>query len=310
MIKANESTNNTPEHKSQKDQIKELTDRLEAGVQAVFESDNYTEDLKCMSKVHRYSVNNSLLIAMQRPGATLVASYRNWEQRHGRHVRKGEKGIKIFAPCIYNVELDEKDENGNAKTVKRTGFRVTTVFDVSQTEGPELPSFGVDELTGDVRDYGKVFDALVRISPVPVRFEDVPGNAKGYFSDAEKVIVLNTGMSQAQTIKTLLHEVSHATYHSRNTGDFALLPDRNHRETEAESIAFVVGSALKIIDSSDYSFPYLASWASDKDTKELKNSLERIRSAADEMITEINRELLKEQQRGAETPARMDHWER
>ena len=293
---AENSSNNSP-GKSRKDRIREITDRLEAGVQAVFDSESYKEYLKCMSRFHRYSVNNSLLIALQRPDASLVAGYRAWEKDHGRHVRKGEKGIRILAPCRYKVELEEKDDNGDPKTMDMTGFRVVTVFDVGQTEGKELPSFGIDELTGDVKDYEKIFNALVRISPVPIRFEEITNGAKGYYNDAEKLIAIRSGMSQAQTIKTCLHEISHAVYHSREAMKKDSSIDRNHRETEAESIAFCVGSALKIVDSSEYSFPYLASWASGRDTKELKDSLERIRSAADEMVTAIDQELVKQQKR-------------
>ncbi len=289
-MKKNQYSKN-PVGPSHQERIQALTDQLEAGVQAVFDSDRYKDYLRCMSKFHSYSVNNCLLIALQRPDASLVAGYRAWEKDHGRHVRKGEKGIKILAPCKYKVELDERDENGEPKTEERDGFRVVTVFDLAQTEGRELPALGVDELTGDVHDYPKIFRALTRISPVPIRFEDIQNGAKGYYNDAEKFIAIKSGMSEAQTIKTLLHEISHARYHSREAKAPAVPIDRNHRETEAESLAFCVGSALKIVDSSEYSFPYLASWASGRDTKELRDSLERIRSAADEMITEIESEL-------------------
>ena len=178
-----------------------------------------------------------------------------------------------------------------------TGFRVVSVFALEQTEGKELPSIGVDELTGDVKDYQRIFNALVSISPVPVGFEKIENGAKGYYHDGEKRIAIKYGMSQAQTIKTLLHEVSHATYHTRDKADPDHPIDRRHKETEAESIAFCVGSALSIVDSGDYTFPYLASWASGKDTKELKDSLERIRSASDEMITAIDQSLQKQASR-------------
>ena len=178
-----------------------------------------------------------------------------------------------------------------------TGFRVVSVFALEQTEGKELPSIGVDELSGDVKDYHRIFNALVSISPVPVRFEEIEGGAKGYYHDGEKRIAIQSGMSQAQTIKTLLHEVSHATYHTKDKTDPEHPVDRRHKETEAESIAFCVGSALSIVDSGDYTFPYLASWASGKDTKELKDSLERIRSASDEMITAIDQSLQKQSSR-------------
>lgn len=290
--------NRSPDKKSQKERIRELTEKLEEGVKAVFESGRYKEYLQCMSKFHNYSINNCLLIAAQYPSASAVAGYRSWQKNFGRQVKKGEKGIKILAPCKYKVETDEKDENGDPKLMELTGFRVVTVFDLAQTEGKELPSIGAEELTGDVRDYEKIFKALVSISPVPVRFEEIEGGAKGYYHDGEKRIALQSGMSEAQTIKTLLHEVSHATYHSREAMQEETPIDRRHKETEAESIAFCVGSALGIVDSSDYTFPYLASWASGKDTKELKDSLERIRAASDEMITKIDQSLQKQVRRG------------
>ena len=293
--------NRSPDRKSQKERIRELTEKLEEGVKAVFESDRYKEYLQCMSKFHNYSINNCLLIAAQYPAASAVSGYRSWQKNFGRQVKKGEKGIKILAPCKYKVETDEKDENGDPKLMELTGFRVVTVFDLAQTEGKELPSIGADELTGDVKDYEKIFKALVSISPVPVRFEEIEGGAKGYYHDGEKHIAIQSGMSEAQTIKTLLHEVSHATYHSRETMEEETPIDRRHKETEAESIAFCVGSALGIVDSSDYTFPYLASWASGKDTKELKDSLERIRSASDEMITRIERSLQRRISRGQES---------
>ena len=289
--------NRSPDKKSQKERIKEITEKLEEGVKAVFESDRYKEYLACMSKFHSYSLNNCLLIAAQYPTATAVAGYRSWQQNFGRQVRKGEKGIKILAPCKYKVETDEKDENGDPKMMELTGFRVVSVFALEQTEGKELPSIGVDELTGDVKDYQRIFNALVSISPVPVGFEEIENGAKGYYHDGEKRIAIKSGMSQAQTIKTLLHEVSHATYHTREADDPDHPIDRRHKETEAESIAFCVGSALSIVDSGDYTFPYLASWASGKDTKELKDSLERIRSASDEMITAIDQSLQKQANR-------------
>ena len=289
--------NRSPDRKSQKERIKELTEKLEEGVKAVFESDRYKEYLACMSKFHNYSLNNCLLISAQYPAATAVAGYRSWQQNFGRQVRKGEKAIKILAPCKYKVETEEKDENGDPKMMELTGFRVVSVFALEQTEGKELPSIGVDELSGDVKDYHKIINALVSISPVPIRFEEIEGGAKGYYHDGEKRIAIQSGMSQAQTIKTLLHEVSHATYHTRDNVNPEHPIDRRHKETEAESIAFCVGSALSIVDSGDYTCPYLASWASGKDTKELKDSLERIRSASDEMITAIDQSLQKQASR-------------
>ena len=282
--------------KSQKERIKEITDQLEAGVVAVFESDAYKAYLNCMSKFHNYSLNNTLLIALQKPDASLCASYTSWQRDHGRQVRKGEKGIKIIAPCKYKVELDEKDEEGNHKVAEHTGFRVVTTFDISQTDGPELPTIGVNELAGDVSGYRKLFNALTEMCPVPIFSEDIEGGAKGYYDDAEKKIVIKSDMSQLQTIKTMIHEMAHEKLHAKEHLDEAYPADRRTREVEAESIAYTICQHYGL-DSSDYSFSYVAGWSSGKDVKELKASLERIRSTADEMITGIDQSLEKQAKR-------------
>lgn len=282
--------------KSRKERIKEITEQLEAGVKAVFESDAYRAYLSCMSKFHNYSLNNTLLIALQRPDASLCASYTSWQRDHGRQVRKGEKGIKIIAPCKYKIELAERDENGNPKTEERTGFKVVTTFDISQTDGPELPSIGVDELTGDVNGYRKLFSALTEICPVPIYVEDIRDGAKGYYSDTERKIVIKGDMSQLQTIKTMIHEMAHEKLHAKEHIDKEHPTDRRTKEVEAESIAYTICQHYGL-DSSDYSFSYVAGWSSGKDTKELKSSLERIRSAADEMITAIDKSLEKQAKR-------------
>ena len=219
--------------KSRKERIKEITEQLEAGVIAVFESDAYKAYLNCMSKFHNYSLNNTLLIALQRPDASLCASYTSWQRDHGRQVRKGEKGIKIIAPCKYKIELNEKDEYGNPKTEERTGFKVVTTFDISQTDGPELPSIGVDELTGDVNGYRKLFNALAEICPVPIYVEDIQDGAKGYYSDAERKIVIKGDMSQLQTIKTMIHEMAHEKLHAKEHLDKDHPTDRRTKEVEA-----------------------------------------------------------------------------
>ena len=288
--------NRSPDRKSQKERIKELTEKLEEGVKAVFESDRYKEYLACMSKFHNYSLNNCLLISAQYPAATAVAGYRSWQQNFGRQVRKGEKAIKILAPCKYKVETEEKDENGEPKMMELTGFRVVSVFALEQTEGKELPSIGVDELSGDVKDYHRIFNALVSISPVPVRFEEIEGGAKGYYHDGEKRIAIQSGMSQAQTIKTMIHEMSHQHLHSKEALDPDHPIDRRTKEVEAESIAYTVCSRYGL-DTSDYSFGYVAGWSSGRETRELKNSLERIRTAADEMITGIDQQVEKQLKR-------------
>ena len=288
--------NRNPDGKSQKDRIKEITEQLEAGVRAVFESDAYKAYLKCMSKFHNYSLNNTLLIALQRPDASLCASYTSWQKDHGRQVRKGEKGIKIIAPCKYKVELEEKDEDGNQKIAERTGFKVVTTFDISQTEGPELPTVGVNELVGEVGDYRKLFKALTEMCPVPIYTEDIQNGAKGYYSDVDRKIVIKSDMSQLQTIKTMIHEMAHEKLHAKENLDKDHPVDRRTKEVEAESIAYTICQHYGL-DSSDYSFSYVAGWSSGKEVKELKASLERIRSAADEMITGIDKALEKQVKR-------------
>ena len=296
-------TGNDHKGKSQKERIQEITEQLEAGVIAVFESDAYKAYLNCMSKFHNYSLNNTLLIALQRPDASLVAGYNAWKKDHGRQVRKGEKGIKIIAPCKYKVELEEKDDDGNQKVAEYTGFKVATVFDYSQTEGRELPSIGVNELTGDVSGYRKLFNALTEICPVPIYTEDIQGGAKGYYSDTDRKIVIKSDMSQLQTIKTMIHEMAHEKLHAKEHLDNEHPSDRRTKEVEAESIAYTICQHYGL-DSSDYSFSYVAGWSSGKETKELKASLERIRSAADEMITGIDKSLVKQAKREAQRASR------
>lgn len=289
--------NRSPDRKSQKEQIKEITDKLEAGIQELFASDRYREYLECMSKFHNYSLNNTLLIAMQRPDATLVAGYRAWQKNHGRTVRKGERGIKILAPCKFKVEVDSEKEGEDPAVVEMLSFRIVHVWDVSQTDGKELPDLGVNELTGDVREYRKLFNALSSICPVKMQFKDIQSGAKGYYNDAEKRIAIKDGMSQLQTIKTMIHEMAHQKLHAKEALDPDHPTDRRTKEVEAESIAYTVCSRYGL-DTSDYSFGYVAGWSSGKDTKELKASLERIRNAADEMITGIDQSM--EQQRKRE----------
>ena len=300
--------NRSPDGKTQKEKVKEITDQLETGVKAVFESDAYKAYLKCMSKFHNYSLNNTLLIALQRPDASLVCGYKTWEREHGRHVRKGEKGIKILAPYTYKVEVDDRtladssmvqgggkelsaeaSDNGK-KTIECQGFKVVHVYDIDQTEGRELPSIGVSELIGDVNGYRKLFNALTEICPVPIYSEDIQGGAKGYYNDAERKIVVKSGMSQLQTIKTVIHEMSHEHLHAKVNIDPEYPLDRRTKEVEAESVAFCVSNAYGL-DTSDYSMSYIAGWSSGKETKELKASLERIRTATDEMITAIDKAL-------------------
>lgn len=279
-----------PDKKSQKERIQEITDQLEVGIQELFESDKFKDYLTCMSKFHNYSLNNTLLIAMQRPDATLVAGYKAWQTDHGRYVRSGEHGIKILAPCKYKVTVESEKEDEEPKELEYLKFKITHVFDISQTEGKELPSLGIDELSGDVDEYRSMYKALLRVCPVPIVQEDIKGGAKGYYNDAEQRIAILTGMSEMQTIKTMIHEIAHQKMHSSGTRTLDMPIDRHTKEVEAESVAYTVCQRYGL-DTSDYSFGYIAGWSSGKDMAELKSSLERIRSAADELITGIDAQL-------------------
>ena len=281
---------------TQKEKIRLITDKLEAGVKELFESRKYKEYLSCMSKFHNYSINNTLLIAIQRPNATLVAGFQTWKKDHGRIVKRGEKGIRILAPYKYKVEKNKVRDDEEPVVEEMTGFRVVSVFDVSQTEGKALLTIGINELAGSVKNYEKLFKALIIISDVPIRSEEIKGDAKGYYNDAEKRIGIRKGMSEAQTIKTMIHEIAHQKLHSKDTPDSEKPFDRRTKEVEAESVAYTFCRHYGI-DSSDYSFGYIAGWSSGKETKELKQSLERIRATADEMITRVDRELEKQKAR-------------
>lgn len=305
-------------------QVREITDKLEQGLKELFESERFKEYLKTMSKFYNYSFNNTLLIAMQKPDATLIAGYAAWQRNFDRHVMKGEKGIKILAPAPYKVQEEREkldpatqkpvlDKDGKPVTetveVTRPAFKVVSVFDVSQTDGKELPDIAVDELTGSVENYAAFFDALKELSPVPIAFENITDGAKGYFSHVENRIAIQEGMSEIQTIKTAIHEIAHAKLHAVTPGEKVAPEDKKDRRTkevEAESVAYTVCQRYGI-ETSDYSFGYIAGWSSDKETKELKGSLETIRKTAAEMITGIDEKLkerlaVKEQE--APTPLR------
>lgn len=289
-------------------QVREITDKLEQGIKELFESEKFKEYLTTMSKFYNYSFNNTLLIAMQKPDATLIAGYTSWQRNFDRHVMKGEKGIKILAPAPYKAQEEREkidpatqkpvlDADGKPVTetveVMCPAFKVVSVFDVSQTVGKELPDIAVDELTGSVENYAAFFDALKQESPVPISFEDIPGGAKGYFSHAENRIAIQEGMSEIQTVKTAIHEIAHAKLHAINPDEKDApeeRKDRHAKEVEAESVAYTVCQRYGI-ETSDYSFGYIAGWSSDKDTKELKGSLETIRSTAAEMIESIDAKL-------------------
>ena len=297
--------------------VKEITAQLEAGVKDLFNSERYQDYLKAMSKFHDYSLNNTLLIVMQKPDASLVAGFNKWRDEFERHVKRGEKGIKILAPAPYKIkkELEKLDPDGKPiiggdgkpvteqKEITVPAFKVVSVFDVSQTDGKEIPDIAVDSLTGSVEQYEDFFKALEQTSPVPVGFERIESGAHGYYHNAEKRIALNEGESELQTIKTLIHESAHAKLHDIDLNappeQQQERPSSRTREVEAESIAYTVCQHFGL-DTSDYSFGYVAGWSSDKDIKELKASLETIRATASELITEIDghfREL--QQQREA-----------
>ena len=345
-------------------QVREITDKLEQGIKELFESERFKEYLCTMSKFYHYSFSNTLLIAMQKPEATYVAGYTSWQRNFDRQVMKGEKGIKILAPAPYKAKEEREkidpstqkpvlDADGKPVTetveVMRPAFKVVSVFDISQTDGKELPDIIVDELSGSVENYAAFFEALKQESPAPIAFEDIPGGAKGYFSPVENRIAIQEGMSEIQTIKTAIHEIAHAKLHSIDRPEpepswkivmisdggtkrdflsgFAsetdaneaaeregwrfvdenrfewrleveedtsavqeMRKDRHTKEVEAESVAYTVCQRYGI-ETSDYSFGYIAGWSSDKETKELKGSLETIRKTAAEMIDSIDAKL-------------------
>ena len=345
-------------------QVREITDRLEQGIKELFESERFKEYLRTMSKFYNYSFNNTLLIAMQKPEATLIAGYTAWQRNFDRHVMKGEKGIRILAPAPYKAKVEKEkidpktqkpmlDKDGKPITetveVMRPAFKVVSVFDVSQTEGKELPDIVVDELTGSVENYAAFFEALRQESPVPIAFEDISGGAKGYYHLEDRRIAIQEGMSEVQTVKTAIHEIAHAKLHAldqpevkpewkvvmvseggtrkelmtglaseqeaneaaekldwryvdENQFEWRLeveeddtpvqeaKKDRHTKEVEAEAVAYTVCQRYGI-ETSDYSFGYIAGWSSDKETKELKGSLETIRRTAAEMIGSIDEKL-------------------
>ena len=280
---------------------------LEEGVEKVFTSEQYQMYLQTMAKFHNYSFNNTLLIAMQRPDATLLAGYQTWQKKFHRHVKRGEKGIKIIAPVPVKEKrqvekIDEEtqeivigiDGQPETETVERIlpRFRVTTVFDVSQTEGEPLPTLEVNDLVGDVFIYEDFMKGLEEISPVPFQFQEIGSGAKGYYSNAEKLVAIQTGMSQAQTMKTAVHETAHAIFHDRDVmEENGITKDRMTKEVEAESVAYVVCNHFGL-DTSDYSFNYVAGWSSDKEMPELRSSMDTIRLTSSQLIADITEKLL------------------
>ena len=293
--------------KTEKQKVKEITDKLEEGLKELFESEKYKSYLSTMSKFHNYSFNNTLLIAMQKPEATLVAGYQAWQKNFNRHVNKGERGIRILAPAPYKIKEERDkldpvtgevmlDKDGMPQTeeveIKIPAFRAVSVFDIKQTSGEPIPELEAKELLSTVEGYEDFVKAVTYVAPVPISFEDIPGDSKGFFSPTEKRIAVQEGMSESQTLKTMVHETAHSMLHDKDVNKDILAPakDRNTKEVEAESIAYTVCQHFGI-DTSDYSFGYIAGWSSGRDMKELKSSLDTIRRTASELITGIEEQL-------------------
>lgn len=302
------------DNNTEKQRVQELTNKLEQGLQDLFNSDSYRNYLSTMSKFHNYSFNNTLLIAMQKPDATLVAGYKAWQKNFERHVNKGEKAIRILAPAPYKIKeerdkidpvtqelLLDKDGNPQKEEVEITipAFRAVSVFDLSQTDGKPIPELTAKELLSDVEGYQDMIRAVEAISPVSIELEEIAGDSKGYYDREAKRIAVQENMSESQTLKTMIHEVAHSKLHSKEVEqDEQMRKDRNTKEVEAESVAYTVCQHFGV-DTSDYSFGYIAGWSSGRDTKELRSSMDTIRRTASELITGIE-EQLQELQRDRE----------
>jgi len=302
------------DNNTEKQRVQELTDKLEQGLQDLFNSDSYRNYLATMSKFHNYSFNNTLLIAMQKPDATLVTGYKAWQKNFERHVNKGEKAIRILAPAPYKIKeerdkidpvtqelLLDKDGNPQKEEVEITipAFRAVSVFDVAQTDGKPIPELAAKELLADVEGYQDMIRAVEAVSPVPIELEEIAGASKGYYDREAKRIAVQENMSESQTLKTMIHEVAHSKLHSKEVEqDEQMRKDRNTKEVEAESVAYTVCQHFGV-DTSDYSFGYIAGWSSGRDTKELRSSMDTIRRTASELITGIE-EQLQELQRDRE----------
>ena len=293
---------NSEERMSMKERVSELMGKLEDGLKEIFDSDKYKNYLNTMAKFHNYSLNNSLLIHQQKPDATLVAGFNSWANNFERHVKKGEKGIKIIAPAPYTIKKEQQlidlktqqpifNADGTPKTteveVKIPAFKVTTVFDVSQTYGKELPTLGVNELSQNVDRAKDFIESLKKISPVPIEFGETKGESKGFYSPTDQSITIKEGMSDAQTIKTMVHEISHAKLHNpEQMKEEGQQKSHGTIEMEAESVAYIVCQHFGI-DTSDYSFGYIAGWSEGKGPEELRDSMQTIRDTAGEMINRV-----------------------
>lgn len=307
---------------ARKKEMDQMAEKLEAGVKDVFQGENYKAYLDFCAKMPRYSVNNQILIMMQKPDATMCQSFTGWKEM-GRFVKKGEKGIRVMAPAPYKMEREQDKIGADGKPVldkdgepvkevveiKVNAFKPVSTFDISQTDGEPVPRLGVDELTGSVEGYATLMEAIKQASPVPITFESIESGAKGYFHVEENRIAIQEGMSEAQTVKTALHEASHATLHNKEAqSSDSDKKSRNQKECEAESVAYVVCQHYGI-DTAEYSFPYVAGWSSDKEVPELKASLDTIRRAAADLIVKIDEKVAeltqgKEQNQFAE----IDKW--
>ena len=307
---------------ARKQEMDQMAQKLEAGVKDVFQGVNYKAYLDFCAKMPRYSINNQILIMMQKPDATMCQSFTGWKEM-GRFVKKGEKGIRVMAPAPYKMEREQDKMGADGKPVldkdgepvkevvevKVNAFKPVSTFDISQTEGEPVPRLGVDELTGSVEGYATLMEAIKQASPVPISFENIESGAKGYFQVEEKRIAIQEGMSEAQTVKTALHEASHASLHNKEAMNAdSDKKSRNQKECEAESVAYVVCQHYGI-DTSEYSFPYVAGWSSDKEVPELKASLDTIRRAASDLIVKID-EKIAELTQGQEKNqfAEIDQW--
>lgn len=308
--------------KNKNDSVKEITDKLEQGLKELFDSERFKTYLNTMSKFYNYSFNNTLLIAMQKPDATLVAGFQSWQKNFERHVNKGEKGIKIMAPAPYKKKqemevIDQKTgrtvlgEDGKPKTeeveITIPAFKPVTVFDVSQTDGKPIPDLGVAELMTSVEDFKYFMKALERVAPVPIEYMDIASGAKGYFSPSEQKIAIQKDMSESQTVKTAVHETAHSLLHDKDHVRVEGIDDsekktRSTKEVEAESVAYTVCQHFGI-DTSEYSFGYVAGWSSGKEMTELKESMDTIRKTASQLITGIEdalKEIKLEREQGKE----------
>ena len=291
------------DNQTEKQKVQDLTDKLERGLTELFNSDSYKNYLSTMSKFHNYSFNNTLLIAMQKPEASLVAGYNAWQKNFGRHVNKGEKAIRILAPVPYKIKEErekvdpvtqeimiDRDGNPQKEEVEITipAFRAVSVFDVSQTDGKPIPELETKELLSDVDGYQDMIHAVEAVSPVPIEMEEIDSGAKGYFDREARRIAVQENMSESQTLKTMIHEVAHSKLHNKEVEQAR--KDRNTKEVEAESIAYTVCQHFGV-DTSEYSFGYIAGWSSGRDTKELKSSMDTILRTASELITGIEEQL-------------------